>query len=488
MTLASLVVAGLIGLVAMACLRWSPTGFRQSRLLVASLAVGIGLGLSSMLYFLWVWLVGAPGAALPLTELGLLILLSGAVLRARGQPGAGLPVRDDVAIAPPKPLVLALVLCAVCAAIAFVLQSASNPQGGWDAWMTWNMHARALYRGGDRGLEVLAGLPAWSHPDYPLLLPGTVARMWTYTGRETQLASVATAMLFTFATVAVLYASVSVLRSRSQGCLAALVLLSTKFFILHGASQYADVPFGFFLLALLALLALTQHWPGDRPRLLTLAGLTLGLAAWTKNEGLLLLPTVLIGYGVVMVRAEGWAAWLRDVRAIALGLVPVLAVVVAFKLRVATGNDLMSDQGFRQTAERLLDGSRYLHVLAGLGRGALEVSLQGALGLLLLAYAVCAGPAAAGPWRLGGRAAALVLALMLAGYLAVLLTAPPELLATNVRSINRLLLQLWPSALFACFLSLRTAEEAGLFGPRPNRTEAAPGRADRSFLSLSEAS
>jgi hypothetical protein len=53
---------------------------------------------------------------------------------------------------------------------------------------------------------------------------------------------------------------------------------------------------------------------------------------------------------------------------------------------------------------------------------------------------------------------------VLLGYVLVLLTAPGPLLATNIRSINRLLLQLWPSALFAYFLRLRTAEEAALSG------------------------
>jgi hypothetical protein len=71
---------------------------------------------------------------------------------------------------------------------------------------------------------------------------------------------------------------------------------------------------------------------------------------------------------------------------------------------------------------------------------------------------------------------------------AVLLTAPTPLLATNIRSINRLLLQLWPSALLAYFLSIRTAEEAGLFGPRLSQADIAVRDSDRSLLPLSEAS
>jgi hypothetical protein len=295
-------------------------------------------------------------------------------------------------------------------------------------------------------------------------------------------------MLFTFGTVGLLYSSVSILRSRTQGCLAALLLLGTKYFILHGASQYADVPFGFFLLATLVLLALPEVWPEDRPRLLVLAGVAAGLSAWTKNEGLLLLPAVLVGYGLVIARARGWQTGLRDARAFAIGLAPVLLMIVCFKIWVAPANDLMSDQGVRQTAERLAEGGRYFQVLVGIEQGFLEVSVKGVIGLLLLAYLLCAGPAAAGPARLGAKTAAIVLSLMLVGYVAVLLAAPSPLLATNIRSIDRLLLQLWPSALFAYFLSVRTAEEAGLFGQRLSRADVAPRRSGRSLLPLSESS
>jgi hypothetical protein len=489
---ASLVISALIGLLAIGCICWRPTGLLQSRLLWGFLAVGIGLGLSSCVFFAWLSLVGAPSALFPLGELGLLVLLASVALYARKlwQPRIPFLVRGGSAVAPTnyRLLPLALWLSVGCATIVFLVQSAASREGGWDAWMTWNMHARAIFRGGDHWRQVLNGLPDWSHPDYPLLVPASVVRIWTYMGQETPLAPASVAMLFTFATVGLLYSSVSILRSRTQACLAALLLLGTKFFILHGASQYADVPFGFFLLATLVLLALTEVWPGDRARLLVLAGVTVGLSAWTKNEGLLLLLAVLVGYGLVIVRARGWPTGLRDARSFAIGLAPVFALIVCFKIWVAPPNDLMSDQGLGQTAGRLLEGSRYLQVLLGLQHGFLEISPKGLMGLLLLAYWLCAGPAPAGPARLGAKTGTIVLCLLLVGYTAVLLTAPAPLLATNVRSINRLLLQLWPSTLFAYFLSVRSAEEAGVVGRRLSQAEAAPRRPGGSLLPLSEAS
>ena len=56
-----------------------------------------------------------------------------------------------------------------------------NPHGGWDAFNIWNSHSRYLFRDG----------PNWQHhiqntfhPDYPLLLPLTVTRLWRYAHLE----------------------------------------------------------------------------------------------------------------------------------------------------------------------------------------------------------------------------------------------------------------------------------------------------------------
>ena len=469
---ASLCSAVALGLLSLACVRWTTPPAKRGRLF-AFLAVGMGLGLSSSVFFVSLFLLGGPSRGFPLVELVLVLLLAGGALAAgRGRRSLVAPPGEVASVAAPSLpwLGLALVAAAGCAGVAFAVESAANPQGGWDAWMTWNMHARALFRGGGQWREVLTSLPAWSHPDYPLLLPGSVARIWTYAGSETALAPVSVAMLFTFATIGVLYAAVATLRSRTQGALAALLLLGTKFFVLHGASEFADIPLAFFFLATLVLLALPAAWPDDRRRLLLLAGLAAGLAAWTKNEGLLFLLAVPVGYGVALGRTSGWRSALADARSFATGLAPVLVLILGFKIWLAPPNDLMADHGLRQSAARLLDGTRFVPVAGGFWRAFLEVGARGVTGLLLLGYWVVAGPAPSGSARAGAKAAALVVLLTLAGYAVVLLTAPPPLLATNIRSINRLLLQVWPSMLFAYFVAVRTAEEAGVIGRLPHRT------------------
>jgi polyphosphate kinase 2 (PPK2 family) len=237
---------------------------------------------------------------------------------------------------------------------------------------------------------------------------------------------------------------------------AMFLLVTTKFFVLHGASQYADIPLGFFFLATLTLLCLAEASPTGRPRLLVLAGLTAGLAAWTKNEGLLFVPITIAVFLLMQPNRER----ARDAPALIIGLAPVMALLVVFKIWMAAPNDLLGDQGMAQTAARLLEAARYRQIFGGFVGALLEVSTNGALPTLLGAYALAAGPVPAGPPRRAGSLVAIVVAFMLAGYAAVLLVAPAPRLGTNIRSINRLLLQLWPSMLLAYFCLVRTAEEA----------------------------
>jgi hypothetical protein len=461
---ASILTAVLTGLLVVGCFWWLPRQPLRHRLLPGFLAVGVGLGVSSCFFFLWLLLAGGPDL-FPLTESALLLVLGAVAAGMRARRGSDRA--DPIPDVPGSPasvlrwLAAALWITAICAAVAFAVEAAIRPQGAWDAWMTWNMHARALFRAGQRWRELLLALPEWSHPDYPLLLPASVARIWTYGGAETLLGPIAIAFLFTFATAGVLYASVSILRGRSQAMLAVLLLLASKFFILHGTSQYADIPLAFFFLSTLVLMSLQEVWADARDRLLALSGVTAGLAAWTKNEGVLFCIIAIGTYAYATVRARGWRSALRESRAFAFGIVPVLSLVVWFKIRLAPPNDLFPGAEPGAILARFADAGRYREILAGFGSAILEIGARGVLPLLLIVYLMIAGLAPRTSTRRAAWIPAVVVVLMLVGYATVLLAVPAPLLDTNVRSINRLLLQLLPSALLACFLWARTAEEAG---------------------------
>ena len=52
-----------------------------------------------------------------------------------------------------------------------------------------------------------------------------------------------------------------------------------------------------------------------------------------------------------------------------------------------------------------------------------------------------------------------VLALTLAGYVIVLVAAPADFLRLLNRSVDRLLLHVWPATVFTCFLVARAPED-----------------------------
>src|SRR5208283_841176 len=143
-----------------------------------------------------------------------------------------------------------------------------------------------------------------THSDYPLFLPASIARSWEFIGRETQLIPSAIGLLFTFAIIGIVVASISRFRGERQGLLAGLILLGTPFLIGLGASQYADVPLSFFFVATVALLFLHAESPSQM-HFLILAGMAAAFSAWTKNEGILFLMLLFLLHFVVTTLVKG---------------------------------------------------------------------------------------------------------------------------------------------------------------------------------------
>lgn len=418
---------------------------------------GLGLGICSVFFFLWLAAFDS-WRRYALTELLIAAGLAALVLWLRGDRrdfGSLLQRKRSSAGVRLRWLEYAFWLALLADALVFCILSVKAPDGGFDGWALWTMKARFMFR--DAGVhwrDVYTPLLAVFHPDYPLLIPGTIARSWAYMGRGSAVVQVLVAAFFTFATVGVTVGALSILRNRAQGFLAGLVLLGTPFLVTLGASQYADVPLAFFFVSTLALLAIYRQEEKNRG-ILVLAGLTAALSAWTKNEGLL--------FVVVLVFLEtSFGLWRRDtaklkkdMAAIAVGLAPVLLAVVFFKLRYAPPNDLVSGQGL-QTVGRLMAAHRYKEIASSMvkefsvyGFGEWSVNVVPILPFYLL---LVHRNSETGN-RTGIQMGVLSLLGMLAGYCVVYLTTPNNLAWQLRTSLDRLLLQLWPSAVFVFFLA-----------------------------------
>jgi 4-amino-4-deoxy-L-arabinose transferase-like glycosyltransferase len=244
--------------------------------------------------------------------------------------------------------------------------------------------------------------------------------------------------------------------------LAGMVLLATPFFIRHATSLYADVPLAFFFLATVVCLALDDRAGGTTSRFAALAGLSAGLAMWTKNEGLLFTACVLAGL-VASGPRTGWPDTRRRLLNVGAGLLLPLLVVASFKLSLAPANDLLSTLGIDRTLGRISDPTRYATVVRAYGVQLLTFGANGLPGVVW-PLAVFAGALGSEPMerrRPWARAIAIALGLLLAGHFMVFVSMADELARLLASSLERLILQLWPSALFLGFMVTRTLEETG---------------------------
>jgi hypothetical protein len=421
---------------------------RTARVLAIGLGIPLGLGICSCLYFVWLNASGPPGPGLALVESVVAVCAAGALLLGHaGTKAADSVVNEEAAALGTigRVLPVTVALAALCALAGFALTVEASPHGHWYAWMTWNLGARLLFRGGEQW--TVAFSDTLRHPDYPMLLQGAVARAWYYAGTDTIAAPITIAFLFTAATVMMTWGAVDALRSRVHAHLAALVLLTTTFLVIHGASQYADVPVGCYYLAAVVFFGFHDAGHGTGGWVL-LAGLATGLGGWTKNEGLMFMLVLATARCAAVWPLGGTRRCTREMGLFGLGAAPALLLAAYFKLYLAPPNYLFSsgDHGLYLTLGRLLDPERY-RVLAGAVKG--ELLAFGDTGLawpfwVLLAFLLCVGLAPRRRTEPTLRMAVLTGCFMAAGHLLVLLIAPGDMPRLASASLTRLALQLWP--------------------------------------------
>ncbi|HUR58011.1 MAG TPA: glycosyltransferase family 39 protein [Opitutaceae bacterium] len=323
----------------------------------------------------------------------------------------------------------------------------AEPLGGWDGWAIWNMHARFMLRAGSDWPELLvAPSLSWTHPDYPRLIPASVARMWAWAGNEDPSAPALVSVVFAGATVALLVAVLARLRGRSVALVSGIVLLATPFFVTFAANEHADIPLGTFMLA--ALVGVIAPGAAQARGGAVLAGLCAAGAAWTKNEGLLFAAAFAAALMLHLWRGKAFGSAKRFLVALAIGLIPV----VYFKVQLAPANDLISASA-GSWVEKIADPTRHATILASFGRDLARFGEWQIAPWLALALPFAAWRAR----RRFGPAELLVpvlVGVMLVGYYAVYLVSPQNLAWHIDNSLVRLLLQLWPLTILAWGLAV----------------------------------
>ena len=337
---------------------------------------------------------------------------------------------------------LAFIIAASVGVLIWSLIFVRLPHGGWDAWGIWNLRARFLFLAESDWRLAFSTIVDWSHPDYPLLLPGASARLWAYCGHATVLVPGLVSFVFTFASVVIVVAAVAMLVGTSAGLVAGLILVGCLDFVHQGAWQYADTVLAAFAALTMAFISLADR--SERRIHLLLAGLAAGLAAWTKNEGVLMLVVFVATRFSVHLRRSRRAA--MDLVAFLVGAVPALLALASFKLRLAPRNDLIAGLGLDAIIGRLTF-QRATIVVRSLAYEILHLG-GGSVLVALLTIAI---------WKVRGRVEGQVgwrtgwIVIVLTGYALVFVATPYDLAWHLARATSRLLIQIWPSFLIALF-------------------------------------
>ncbi|SRR6266404_4948632 len=441
--------------------------FRRLVIIRCCIGVGVGFGLFSCFFFIWLLLFGPSSKGLVATQ----VILGGcacAILIYRARIARVSPASDLLQEKPSDTkkhwiLMGGFYLMLAVAIANLAILALKMPHGGWDAWAIWNMRARFIFKAGPLWRDAFSYVIDRSRPDYPILVPASIAGIWTAIGTDTVIVPAVLAILFTLAIVGLTVSSLSILRGRSQALFAGLVLLGTPLLITHTASQYADVPLGFFFLATLVLISLQDNLASNAGDFMLLAGITAGLSAWTKNEGLLFVISIVVARFVCIVPVKGARFCFRQMLFFATGLTPILLVILYFKVNFAPPNYVVALQGSSDIVAKLLDPSRYALVWETFAKqipefGGWAVSVP----LLLAFYLLIVGVAFKERSKLSVGTSLITLCLMLVGYSMIYVVTPLDVKYQLDTSLDRILLQLWPGFVFTYFMAVRPIEQIAI--------------------------
>jgi len=408
-------------------MRWSPAD--PIRL---ALSLPVGMALASLVFY---FCYPSVMAAAVFVAAGAIIAAI-AVIRARN----AAPDRPAISMPPPSSWLRWSFVLALAATICMYLLIIYRwPRGDWDAWCIWNLRATFLFHGRDIFDPTYANY-FWSHPDYPLLLSGSIALLWKVNGEIALWVPWLLHFLILLTALAVPMTVIRQLRGEAVALIAGLVLLTARPLVAIAASLYSDVLFASIFAGATAALTLANSDDPIDANLVRLAGFLTGMAAWTKNEGLLffcVLTAVLVVAIRLPIRKRLSAAFPFLAAA-----APFLAVLAHYKRHMPVDPEIAAASGHFFNA--ILDAGRYKAVLTGYLAEAIRFP-----GMVLPSSAVLA------LWRLWGDfhwrglrslpIAPLAAAIQHAGYAAVYLITPNDIAWHIGSSLTRLLLQTWPA-------------------------------------------
>jgi dolichyl-phosphate-mannose-protein mannosyltransferase len=416
------------------------------------LGIGLGLGITSCLYFLRLLLLPGQAGYLVIQFIFLAFVLVAVFLKKRLSFDSPLHSLRLTRIG--MLLGLAVIFIGAIAFYFLVIYARVVPHGDYDAQAIWNLRARFIYRSGNGWENAFSPLINRNfHMDYPLLIPLSVVGGWNTLGGEVLRVPTVLSILFLFGMAGITFSLIAYLRSNVQAAIAVMLLLATPGLLLFSTFQTADVPLTYFFLAAASLLIIGRN--ENNRGLVFLSGLMAGLSAWTKNEGipfviLIILCTIFV-FGLEQARA--------NLPSLLAGLALPILVIILFKTFISVNNDLFADNGLREIILKLFIPSRYVQILTHLiselihlGNWPISIITVLAVYGWIMGFRKLSGPAENVLW---------ILFLSQFGiYMLIYVITPHDLEWHMNYSMSRLLIHLFPMALCSFFLFVNTPESS----------------------------
>ncbi|MDP3921258.1 MAG: hypothetical protein Q8R76_10695 [Candidatus Omnitrophota bacterium] len=237
----------------------------------------------------------------------------------------------------------------------FIISSISNVHGGWDARYFWKLKAQFFVREPELWQKMFSPIIDWSHPDYPLMLPGSITWGWLWAEKEIYVWPVVIAFLFSLATPALVFWFLIERVSLLTAIMGATFVLGMDVYQFWAVSQYADIPLCFLFTA--AGVVFVQALRFKEKSLFFLTGLLAGLSAWTKNEGIVFSLWIGLVFILILWRDKSFSnhpkkMWFLG--AFLLGLAVPFACVIYIKTSLsASGDYLRSGRSFLDLVKQL---------------------------------------------------------------------------------------------------------------------------------------
>ena len=200
---------------------------RAARILVfkAFLGIGIGLGIWSLLYFLYLLWFADRHWFIVIQLIIFILLLAITIWKERKGGWNFLPHLNLKSLTRSQGILAAfscvVLLVSLSSTVSYLLR---RKQGDWDAWMMFIRAARFVYRDQANWLESFSPrMDPIFHADYPLLLAMNIASGWDTLGYETPHVPMVESALFAMACAGLMVSALSSIKSVGQATLGLII-------------------------------------------------------------------------------------------------------------------------------------------------------------------------------------------------------------------------------------------------------------------------